>query len=66
MLKIIDTMRLCNVLFDAQESIRNAGRELEYGTPEYKENNAEYYRLALIRAKLEVIEAELRVKDAEK
>ena len=66
MLKIADTMKLCSVLFDAQEAVRDAGRDLDYGTPEYKENNAEYYRLALIRAKLEVIEAELRVKDAEK
>ena len=66
MLDIYDAMKINSYLFDAQQAVRKAGRDLEYGTEEYKANNEEYYSLGLLRAKVDVIEAEARLKDSRK
>jgi hypothetical protein len=64
MLNRLDAMKINSYLFDAQQAVRKAGRDLEYGTEEYKDNNEEYYAIGLLRAKMDVIEAEVRLKEA--
>lgn len=64
MLDLLDTMKINTILFDAKEAVYNAGRDLEYGTEEYKDNKVEYYTIQLLRAKIDVIEAEVRLKEA--